>query len=143
LSLPCSELTVNKLLSFSISVKYQRALGWDAFLKFQKKKRSISFHDRLLIASTHPFRVLTSLASQEVRGKLTEWCQVSEYFYAQLELAISKTAFPSVLCMLQIYSSNTQLPRRQLQRFLESQPWKYIVKLIKLISTHLLFHLFP
>ena len=93
MSLPSSELTVNKLLSFSISVKYQRALGWDAFLKL-KKKRSISFHDRLLIASTHPFRVLTSLASQEVRGKLTEWCQVSEYFYAQLELAISKTAFP-------------------------------------------------
>ena len=107
--------------------------------KISKKKRSISFHDRLLIASTFPFRVLTSLASQQVRGKLTEWCQVSEYFYAQLELAISKTAFPSVLCMLQIYSNNTELPRRQLQRFLESQPRKYIVKLVKLISTLLLF----
>lgn len=120
LTLPSSELTINKLLSLSIFVKYQRALGHDAFLKFQKK--SISFHDRLLIASTLPFRGHTSLATQEVKGKLTEWCQVNGYFCAQLELAISKTFpsfFPSVLCVLQTYSSYTQCPMRQLQRFLQ------------------------
>ena len=64
-----------------------------------------------------------SLVTQEVRGKLTEWCQVSGYFYAQLELAISKTLpslFPSVLCVLQTSSNYTQRPMRQLQRFLES-----------------------